>query len=63
METVTREEDPISMADGKNLNIYPSPLQFHSDKTGKLIPLGEDKLLNRHCLLPFEEDGSPHHEF
>ena len=59
VETVHDEdEDPVTTANGENPNIDPAPIQFHSDKTGKLIPVDDDKLLNRHYLLPFEEDGS-----
>ena len=59
VETVPDEdEDPVTAANGENPNVDPSPIQFHSDKTGKLIPADDDKLLNRHYLLPFEEDGS-----
>ena len=40
--------------------VHPSPVKIHSDKTGKLLPLDDKQLLNRHSLLHFEEDGSGH---
>ena len=38
--------------------VKPEPIRFLSDKTGEMVSLDDDQLLNRHFLLPPEEDGT-----
>ena len=54
---LTKEKE-VERDDKQHPHVRPSPVQFLSDKTGKIIPLEDEQLLNRHHLLKPEEDGT-----
>ena len=57
VETVSEDEEKDVECDD-NPHVQSSPIQFLSDKTGKMILLEDEQLLNRHYLLKPEEDGT-----
>ena len=59
VETVSEDEEKeVERDDKQHPHVRHSPIQFLSDKTGKIIPLEDEQLLNRHHLLKPEEDGT-----
>ena len=52
VETVSEDEEKeVERDDKQHPHVRPSPVQFLSDKTGKIIPLEDEQLLNRQVKI------------
>ena len=60
VETVKDNEGNLEHDDTQNPHVHPKLITFSSDKTGETVTLDDADLLNRHFLLPPEEDGTRH---
>ena len=59
-ESVKDDDKKLDHDDKQNPHVHPELVTFSSDKTGETVTLDDADLLNRHFLLPPEEDGTRH---